>query len=1064
MSKVMQATSLARLLSRMAGEYSAKGTIFDIPEKAFRAAFELEATSPGLEIMGARVSLPVGPAAGPHSQLAPNLIAAYLAGARVFELKTVQVDDALEIAKPCIDALDEGHNTEWSTELSLAAAREEYLRGWIALNFLASIFSSSPRAFIFNLSIGYTLEGIESAKMDAFIEGMRLPAETDFWRGALRDLDSFLESEAFASSFGAANVGKARGLLADFPSSPVHSVTLSTMHGCPPDEIERIGAYLIEVKGFDTFVKLNPTLLGFDAARRILDETGWKAIEIGRDNFERDLQFPDALSLIASLDAAASSRGRKFGIKLSNTLANANTGKFLPGDERYLSGRALFPLTVALAAELAKALWARAPEQVARFSYCGGARGQNAGELVSSGLGPITIATDILKPGGYLRLLPAARAAIAAIPSSPSSPDPAALERLAESALARPEYRAGWKAGKARICKDLPLYDCFAAPCTEACPVKQKVPEYIRLKAGGASEEALASILADNPLPFITGTLCDHVCQEACCRNDYEGSVDIRAVKLVCAKGASIPVKAVPRNASFVGKVAVVGAGPAGLSCAHHLALAGVPVTVFDEAKEPGGVPSNVIPRFRIPRADVAADIDRIRALGAEFRLGVRIDSLEDLRAEGFVTFFVCAGAPSPRELAVEGDAVPIVDALSFLTAASRLASGGDPADWPYGQPRRVVVAGGGNTAMDAVRVALRLPGIDEVRLSYRRTREEMPADREELQSALEEGGKLMELSLPERAFMSPEGPRLSLRVMELGDIDVSGRKSPRPTDRTESVDCDLLVAAVGEKPETSLLASLGIPCGPSGLPECDRATQASARPGVYVGGDAARGPASIISAVADGRRAAYAILRAAGIEPPASTYAPAPPDADKLAARGEFVPSVSRSSAGFVAREAERCLSCDSTCLRCVEVCPNRANFTLPIGPAGSAAADGADSTDGMAQPIQILHVDELCNECGNCGIFCPFDGEPYRGKPTLFADRAAMDVRYDDSPARVLNAGFAFGAGPRPSLYLRAARGAEVETFAFAEWSRAGAVGPMGRLARIVFDDHAYLLGGRR
>lgn len=571
------------------------------------------------------------------------------------------------------------------------------------------------------------------------------------------------------------------------------------------------------------------------------------------------------------------------------------------------------------------------------------------------------------------------------------------------------------------------------------------MPEYIRLKAEGASEEALASILADNPLPFITGTLCDHVCQEVCCRNDYEGTVDIRAVKLVCAKGASIPAQRAPRNASFKGKVAVLGAGPAGLSCAHHLALAGVPVTVFDEAKEPGGVPSNVIPRFRIPRADVAADIDRIRALGAEFRLGARVDTLEGLRAEGFTTFFICAGAPSPRELAVEGDAIPVTDALSFLSAASRLSSGGDSAEWPYGQPRRVVVAGGGNTAMDAVRVALRLPGIEEVRLSYRRTQEEMPADKEELQSALEEGGKLMELSLPERAFMGSEGPRLSLRVMELGDVDASGRRSPRPTDRTESVDCDLLVAAVGEKPDASLLASLGIPCGPLGLPECDRATQASSRPGVYVGGDAARGPASIITAVADGRRAAYAILRAAGIAPHASTYVPAPPassdnpfmlNTDKLATRGEFAQSMSRSAEGFVAREAERCLRCDSTCLRCVEVCPNRANFALPIGPAAA---------DGMVQPIQILHVDELCNECGNCGIFCPFEGEPYRGKPTLFADRAAMDARYD-APARVLNAGIAFGAGSQPSLYLRAKRGAEVSTLAFAEWSMAGAAGPMG------------------
>ena len=174
-SKIMDTTGLGELLARIAGEFRAKGTIYDIPEKAFRAAFELEASSPGLDIMRGRVSLPVGPAAGPSSQIAPNLVAAYLAGARVFELKTVQVKDALDIDKPCIDVLDEGHNTEWSTELTLTAAREEYLRGWIAIGLLASVFSPSPRAFLFNLSVGYTLEGIRSPSMDAFIEGMRAP-------------------------------------------------------------------------------------------------------------------------------------------------------------------------------------------------------------------------------------------------------------------------------------------------------------------------------------------------------------------------------------------------------------------------------------------------------------------------------------------------------------------------------------------------------------------------------------------------------------------------------------------------------------------------------------------------------------------------------------------------------------------------------------------------------------------------------------------------------------------------------------------------------------------------
>jgi putative selenate reductase len=1052
MSKVMRATPLPRLLARVAGEYRAKRSIFEIPEAAFRRAFELEAGSPGLEVMGSSVSLPVGPAAGPHSQIAPNLVAAYLAGARVFELKTVQENDELEIEKPCIDALDEGHNTEWSTELSLVAAREEYLRGWMAIQLLASLFSSSPRSFVFNMSVGYSLEGIKGAKVDAFIEGLRAPAATSFWKAALRDLEAFVESGELASSFGPESVSKARALLADFPASPVASATLSTMHGCPPAEIERIGAYLIRDKGLDTYVKLNPTLLGYDRARSILDATLWREIELRRDKFERDLQFPEALRLVASLSSLAKAEGRRFGIKLSNTLPNDNHGAFLPGAERYLSGRALFPLTTRLAADLAAAL----PGWDSRFSYCGGARGENVGELVAAGLGPVTMATDILKPGGYLRLLPAARAAVTALPGSPDRPDAEALERLAEGALARPEYRGPWKGGDARIAKGLPLFDCFAAPCIEACPVRQKAPEYIGLQAEGRSEEGFDSILGDNPLPFITGTLCDHVCQEACSRNDYEGSVEIRAVKLVCARSAGAGRRpmtpARSRGQSFPGKVAAIGAGPAGLSCAYHLALAGVPVTVFDEAPSPGGVPANVIPRFRIPREDLAADIDRIRSLGAEFRPLSRVESLEALRAQGYSAFFACTGAPLARELQIEGSSFPIVDALAFLAAASRTSAGGAGAAasaWPYGQSRHVVVAGGGNTAMDAARVALRLPGIETVRLSYRRTREEMPADEEELRNAIEEGCRLMELSLPERGYDGHEGPRLSLRIMELGERDPSGRRSPRPTERTESVDCDLLVLAIGERPDASLLASLGLACGPNGLPSFDPETQESSRKGLYVGGDAARGPSSIISAVADGRRAAYAMLKAAGIEPSASPYVPPPPDRSKLALRGEFAESLPPASPGFAAREAERCLRCDSACLRCVEVCPNRANFALPVA---------VDST--LSQSLQIIHIDELCNECGNCGVFCPYEGEPYRGKPTLFADREAMELSD--------NAGVCFGDGTNakagPALLLREERGGEVRKLEFARWSAEGECGPMGTLARTIWREQRYLVGGGR
>jgi putative selenate reductase len=1074
MSKIMKSTPLDALLERMAGEYRAKSSIFEIPERVFRENFELEASSPGLEVMGGRASIPVGPAAGPHSQIAPNLVAAYLAGSRAFELKTVQENDSLDVEKPCIDALDEGHNVEWSTELSLADAREEYLRGWIAVNLLAALYSATPRDFFFNVSVGYTLEGIKSGKVDAYLEGMRSPARGDYWIKALGDLDRFVRGESFKASFGTEAVGKAKSLLAAFPSAPVHSVTLSTMHGCPPSEIERIGRYLIEEKGFDVYVKLNPTLLGYDEARGILDETGWKDIALKRESFERDLQWKDALSLIASLKGSADAKGKRFGIKLSNTLANANDGARLPGVERYMSGRALFPITVRLAAELASAL----PNFGQRFSYCGGVQSLNAYELIEAGLGPLTIATDVLKPGGYLRFGPTARAAVAAIASSSHVPDPARLARLADEALQRPEYRKGFKKSNSHIARALPLFDCFSAPCMEACPTHQKVPEYLRLASRGAMadlakaeeaapdaagepgtedkacpwSEAMATITADNPLPRITGLLCDHACEYACSRLDYEGSVRIRDVKLACSRARQRKAP-LARGAAFEGKVAVVGAGPAGLSCANYLALAGVPVTVFEAGPRPGGVPANVIPRFRISREDLDSDIDFIASLGVEFRFGTVVPGLPFLEGMGFTAVFVGTGAPSERSLELKGSGPRRIGALSFLGQCSAADAEGRAS--PFAGLHFVTVAGGGNTAIDAARCALRIPGVKEVRLAYRRTRAEMPADAEELEAALAEGAIFEELALPEAAKDGAK-PSLILRRMRLGEKDSSGRRRPEPSDKITEVPCDLLVEAIGEAPDAALLERFGIEVGRNGRPLLDPATgQAlpiqAGRAKVYAGGDAARGPESIIAACADGKRAAQAILAEAGVEFETLNYDAPLPEEATLAARGKIAFSVEdRDCPDFVIREAERCLECDSACLRCVEVCPNRANIALPT--AGIAP---------FGQAFQILHVDRLCNECGNCGFFCPYDGEPFRGKPSLFADKAALEASH--------NAGFAIvapqtkGQGDsRPRLYSRDYPDGPVNGASWEEWAL-GDGAPMAALAGLVLKDHPYLLGGK-
>jgi len=1058
-SKIMKPMPMSVLMERIIGEWTARHSIFDIPEALTRRVLAIEAHSPGFKVNRVSIGLPVGPAAGPHTQIAPNLVAAWLAGSRVFELKTVQENDRLDIEKPCIDVLDEGHNVEWSTELTLEEARAEYLRAWIAIHILRAALidtssgggSEKPGELMFNMSVGYTLDGIKGPRMDTFIEGMRSPVGTPVWETALLEAMFAVDSAEFQDAFGKAGAEHARVAVRSMPASPVHSATISTMHGCPPAEIENIGVYLLENKGLDTYVKLNPTLLGFDEVRSILDTTGWQRIMIKRPTFEHDLQFDAALGLVASLRNKAATTGHRFGVKLSNTLANVNDGTRLPGGERYMSGRPLFPITSRLAAKLAAAL----PDPPA-FSYCGGVSAVNAYDCMAAGLGPLTVATDILKPGGYLRLEQIGREAVRALDAgTPVRPDAKKLARLAEAALLKPEYRGNYKQGETRIHKPLPLTDCFAAPCIEACPASQKAPAYIKALAAGDATKALSIVLADNPLPHITGVLCDHTCQTNCARVDYEGPVEIRAMKLAVARATSLPAKA-QQTVSGKGKAAVFGAGPAGLACAHYLALAAYPVTVFETAKEPGGVPANVIPEFRISRSDIAADVDRIKALGAVFKFGHKsgVDR-KALSADGFDSVVLATGAPIPRILPLEGSGIRVVDALQFLEAIHSHSGGCDNC-------KAIVIAGGGNTAMDAARVATRLPGSPSVTILYRRTLAEMPADREEFEMALSDGVSYSELSLPERMTPASGGgmPVLRVREMKLGEPDESGRRSPLPSDRVRDIPCDLIVAAVGEIPDRDLFESLGVDVGKDGKPVVDPATMLTNVKGVYATGDARRGPASIIAAEADGRKAAYAILRAAGIEPAVERFGPQAPDMDALSRRGEILESLPADDPGFASREAERCLSCGSACLRCVEVCPNRANIALPFkaGDLPFKAGDLPVATGGaLAQSIQILHIDDQCNECGNCGFFCPYEGKPFADKPTLFADEASVRASR--------NAGFAF-TGPisSPSIVLRAKPGdkEDISVLAFATWIRGAEDSPLLAIAKTVYDSHRYLVPG--
>ena len=306
MSEVMTCMPFEQLMNWVLEEKKTKGTVFG-QHRAYAAE-----TDRKLNIFERNLETPIGPAAGPHTQLTQNIVASYYAGARFFELKTVQKMDGAELAacinRPCILADDEGYNCEWSTELYVPQAMEEYIKGWMILHVIAKEFGlGSPDGFQFNMSCGYNLEGIQDKKIDDFIEGMKDAGDTAIFKECrewlLKHVDLFEHVT--------------REDIEAIPSEICNSITLSTMHGCPPQEIERIASYLLTEKGLHTFVKCNPTILGYKTARTILDSMGYDYIVFDEHHFNEDLQWVDAVPMFERLQALADSKGLEFGLKLS---------------------------------------------------------------------------------------------------------------------------------------------------------------------------------------------------------------------------------------------------------------------------------------------------------------------------------------------------------------------------------------------------------------------------------------------------------------------------------------------------------------------------------------------------------------------------------------------------------------------------------------------------------------------------------------------------------------------------------------------------------------------------
>lgn len=467
------------LLRRMYYEYTKTQAIFDLPSRKFYSPTSSEDLA--VTACGKPAANPAGPAAGPHTQVAQNIALAWLAGSRIIELKTVQIKDRLELTRPCIDMATIGYNTEWSQELRLEESAGEYakasmiveiLKHWLFLDAPDSKFRSSQFETIFDVSVGYDLAGIQSPQIRSWLNGMK-------------DAGALIEKYR-------KEIPVEFSLYRDLPfkSKISDSITLSTFHGTPADEIERISEFLLGEMGYHVLIKMNPPMLGKTRLEHLLHEKlGYTDIEVNPKAYELNIPFANAVEVVKRLQQVGKKNGKTIGVKFGNTLEVLNKGKFLKDKLQYLSGQPLHVLHLSLVHEWRKEFGADFP-----ISFSAGVDANNFADCASIGLVPITACTDLLRPGGYGRMqqyllnlensmrslevksidefiVSSAKKTGGAVPTRQAS-ILHNTERLLEKSIADPRYHFSTnKKTPKKIGSRLHLFDCISCDkCIPVCP------------------------------------------------------------------------------------------------------------------------------------------------------------------------------------------------------------------------------------------------------------------------------------------------------------------------------------------------------------------------------------------------------------------------------------------------------------------------------------------------------------------------------------------------------------------------------------------------------------------
>ncbi|HBM16610.1 MAG TPA: putative selenate reductase subunit YgfK [Lentisphaeria bacterium] len=1025
--------SMESLTNWIFTELEEKNSIFGINRELF---FKPKAKDKfKVDIYATQLETPFGVAAGPHTQMAQNLITAWLSGARFLELKTIQTLDELKVSKPCIDMMDAGFNVEWSQELKIKQSFDEYIRAWVLIYALHHKlgFPGKIPGVIFNTSIGYNYEGIQKDNVQWFLKKIRNA-------GSLRDEAVETVSKYYPE------IKKI-----DIPYSISNNITLSTMHGCPPDEIGKIATYLITDLGFNTNVKLNPTLLGPDMLRNILNKSlGYREITVPDIAFEHDLKYSDAVAILKDLIWKADKKKITFGVKLTNTLEVENHKNFFDKKEKmmYMSGRPLHAISVNVAKKLSNEF-----NGELLMSFAGGADCYNAAELLSSGLKTITVSSDVLRPGGYCRIIQYIKnvedamesvkassisdyitrvarkdKAVSAIKNPDDKVTAAALSNLnkyADSVISDPLYmRDSYERKQSKTSRKLEFFDCIKAPCTDECPVNQKAPQYIEAIKDGNLKKASEIMREDNPIPNILGRACNHQCETTCTRSHYDEPIAIRELKRYITDNVTSAKFDIERPNNV--KVAVIGAGPCGLSTGYFLAQKGFGVTLFEEKDGAAGMVYQTIPKYRATSKSINMDVNTIKKLGVKIESNKKAGrdfQIKDLKKQGYKYIVVAAGAQEGITLGIPGEnAHGVIDGISFLRTVKR----GEKLELGAS----VGVIGAGDVAMDCARSANRITG-GKVSVIYRRTIEEMPSHKEELDALLEEGIEIIELTAP-KAVIAENGIIKALKCskMTLGERDDSGRRKPVEIPNSDfSIPLDTLIMAIGQKPNFDFLKDLPIVYNKKGYIDVDPKTMQTSIFEILAGGDAIEnGPLTIVKAAGDGKKIAVSIaaleakktIHEENISNIKCNYKTlmkkrmfrefrVPVQHLSTAKRETFDEIVATLSDRTAKKEAERCLQCHKFCSTCTTVCPNKAIFTYKTQeesiklPVIKISLDKTTLTSEeifkLAQSYQTAIFTPFCNECGTCHTFCPTSGSPYKDKPRFYLDKKEFDAENNNA-----------------------------------------------------------------